>query len=440
MREPISIAVTDLLIDEENPRIPQPNVGQREAIRSLAKEQERKLQNLAKDIVAYGLNPSELPIVIKFEEENRYVVVEGNRRLAALRALENPDLLVDAVASSVLSEIRALSRQYQAAPVDSISCIVAKDRDEARHWIELRHTGEREGAALVPWGADDTARFRARSEGLTDIATQALTFLQQRGDITSDFRRHIPVTSYRRLLQTPEVRTKLAVEFEDGKLKLLGAEEDIAASLLWIAQDLESGTTRTEHIYTKKDRVDYANRLPSNVTVTPTRKTGEGIDVSTRIPEHPTKKTPTRKTTKPRDKLIPRDCVLNVTDTRLRDIETELRRLSLTDYSNAVSVLFRVFIELSADAYIDRIKLATSINAKLAAKLQDVTNDLTTRQKLTKQQAIPVRRACQKDSLLAPSVTMMHQYIHNKHVFPGPSDLRASWDSLQPFVIAVWAP
>ena len=88
MPEISSLSLTDLLIDTENPRLPQPNVGQRDALRALAEHQKGKLVALAKDIVAYGMNPTELSIVMPFNDElRRYVVLEGNRRLAALKAL-----------------------------------------------------------------------------------------------------------------------------------------------------------------------------------------------------------------------------------------------------------------------------------------------------------------------------------------------------------------
>src|ERR1700730_11965998 len=147
MPETIPIRPADLLIDEENPRISQPNVGQHKAQQALANHQQRKLQILARDIVRYGMDPSSLPIVMPFEDDlKRYVVLEGNRRLAAVKALENPESLVDSVTKGVLTEIRRLSREYLNNPIESVQCLVVKDRDEARHWIELRHTGENEGA------------------------------------------------------------------------------------------------------------------------------------------------------------------------------------------------------------------------------------------------------------------------------------------------------
>jgi hypothetical protein len=433
--EIVALPLPDLLIDTENPRLPQPNVGQREALRSLAGHEPGKLVTLAKDIVAYGTNPSELPIVMPLNDDlKRYVVLEGNRRLAAVKALENPEWLVGAMPPSDVEEMRRLSKQYQENPLESVQCIAVPTKEEARHWIELRHTGgQNSGASVVPWGSDDAARFRART-GNFEFHTQALNLLEEAGQLAPAKRRKVKATSLKRLLGTPEVRAKIGIESRDGKLTVVGDERRVVKALLHIVNDLER--LRVKEIYTQEQRIAYANSLPAAVTVS---ATGSAVAPGSTNQSASSRSSGARAAS-PRDKLIPPKCVLSITEPRLQDIARELRKLSLSQHTNAVSVLFRVFIELSADAYRDREKLAGSVNDKLSAKLLAVTADLITRKKLTAQQAAPVRLICNKNSFLAPSTGLMNEYVHSKFIFPAPVDLRSYWDSIQPFITAVWAP
>ncbi len=433
--KPVSPA--DLLFDETNPRLSQPSMGQRGALRALATLLDRKLLKLAEDIVTYGVDPGSLPIVVSADKDaNRYIVLDGNRRLAALKSLENPESISGAVQPTTLEELRNLSRRYQSSPVETVRCLVVKTKEEANHWIELRHQGQKEGAGVLPWGADESSRWRARS-GKVEFHTQALNFLEDSGSLSAGKRSGKWTTTFKRLIGTPEVRAKLGIGLNEGELQILGDTSRVAKALMYVVDDIVAGKTTSRTISSKEDRVKYAKNLPTNVVVPP------ASPAQAKATSRPAKKVKKLKPVraKARDILIPDDCILKVVDARCAEIETELRTLSLDSYPNAISVLFRVFVELSTDVHITKKKLTgVSADNSLNKKIESVLSDLLSHKKLTKQQATPVRRACQKDSFLAPSILMMHGYVHNQHIFPAPSDLRAHWNNLQPFVSAIWSP
>ena len=432
--QPISLA--DLLADAENPRLSEPREGQRDILRALAELQGNKFTRLAGDIVEYGLNPGDPFFVIPAENGSlRFIVVEGNRRLAALRALENPDTFEGAVQPRTLTTLRRLAKSYQEAPIEMVNCTLFNNREETRHWVHLRHAGESEGAGIVRWPSDAASRFAAGTgEGPTE--TQALNFLEKRADITSLERSRVPATTLRRLLDTPRVRERIGLGYKDRKLQMLAGEDDVAKALLWIVQGLLTGEITEPKITSIQDRIDFANNLPEDIVVA--TKEGEGVDLS-----EAERRTPKRRKRipkpKPRTILIPSDCDINVTDERISRIESELRRLDIEDFSNSVGVMLRVFIELSGDNYITRQNLK-GIREKdsLAKKLTAVTKDLQARSKLSDKQATPVLKACQAGSLLAPSISLMHEYVHNPYLFPSTSDLRNAWDNLEPFIKALW--
>jgi hypothetical protein len=99
-----------------------------------------------------------------------------------------------------------------------------------------------------------------------------------------------------------------------------------------------------------------------------------------------------------------------------------------------VSVLFRVFVELSVDHYMNRESITAA-----DPKLQLVAQHLIGEKKLTTAQAKPIRAAAQANTYLAASVTTMNDYVHNAAMSPSPTDLRAAWDSFQAFVTALWS-
>src|SRR5438105_15852518 len=97
------IEASKLRFDLKNPRLPITPDSQREAYGQMADAQGGKLLALAKDIALYGLNPAQRFMVIP-DDDTHFIVLDANRRLTAIRALENPELVKDHVSESELKQ------------------------------------------------------------------------------------------------------------------------------------------------------------------------------------------------------------------------------------------------------------------------------------------------------------------------------------------------
>lgn len=82
-----TIKLTSLFVNTENYRF-EPLSSQKEAIDKMIEDQGDKLYSLVDDIVTNGLSPVDLIIVTPNEDSNKYVVLEGNRRITSLKLLK----------------------------------------------------------------------------------------------------------------------------------------------------------------------------------------------------------------------------------------------------------------------------------------------------------------------------------------------------------------
>ena len=87
MAEIVHIPISDLLLAHDNPRLVEEQATQQETALSLAKQQGDNIVRIAgPDIVKFGLDPTALLAVVPTgDRRKRYRVLEGNRRLLAVR-------------------------------------------------------------------------------------------------------------------------------------------------------------------------------------------------------------------------------------------------------------------------------------------------------------------------------------------------------------------
>jgi hypothetical protein len=108
--------------------------------------------------------------------------------------------------------------------------------------------------------------------------------------------------------------------------------------------------------------------------------------------------------------------------------------LLLTQHPNAISVLFRVLLELAVENYITQTGLST-INAgdKLSQRALKVGTDLHAKEKIDDKYFSFIKRMPQQDNLF--SMDTLNRYVHSPHFAPSPEHLSAMWDSVANFVV-----
>lgn len=451
MPETADIPVSSLLLDVRNARLKEEQPSQQDAILEMAKKQKKQLIALAKDIVENGLDPTTLPAVVPTKDQKkRYIVLEGNRRLVALKALETPSIVTPALSPGDQTTIKNLAKKYAKNPISEITCALFDTEADANHWIMLRHTGQNQGAGLVEWGPDEQDRFMAR-HGVRSPEGQVLDFVATHGDLSKAAQKSSKgiLTNLGRLLGTPDVRERLGVEVSDGLVYSLYPRKEIAKSLTHVVEELKTGQLKVSDIYYAEDRIKYAmsipsNSLPDSETRLDTPNLLADVDDSGLANGNRKSKKTTRKRKKAeqvRTALIPKICQLDIRPPRINAIYIELLTLNVDAYPNSASVMLRVFLELSIDHYIMDNALMSETDRRsepLAKRLKVVSADLLSKKLIDKQLSVAIERIADSQFVVAASTVTFNQYVHNPYVFPKATELRMAWDEIQPLMERLW--
>lgn len=153
----VPISVEKLLLDEENPRLASGKGAdtQRDLLRVLWNEM--AVDEVALSIAANGYFPEEPLLAIplnpseKVESKKKFVVVEGNRRLAAVRLLRDESLKKEIGAT----DLPSLSQAARAA-LDTLPVSVYGNRQELWQYFGFRHIN-----GPKPWDAFSKAKYVA---------------------------------------------------------------------------------------------------------------------------------------------------------------------------------------------------------------------------------------------------------------------------------------
>ncbi len=267
------IDVERVYLDLENPRH-DPFKTEQEAINFLcAKEQ---VIELARDIALNGINPLEVFGLVEDgvgskRRQSVYIAAEGNRRLCAIKLMNDPD----SAPPEFRSEFTALASNW--AQVSQIPAIVFAKKEDVKIWLERIHGGQLNGIGRRTWNAEQKERFSGGDRN--KLALAILDYAEVHGLISTDDRRK-RLTTAQRFLSNVLFRNELGIKFDkSGKVATNRTPEDFRILLKAFISDLLDGQVVNSRA-TKATIDIYAYELRENNPllggrVEPTELSGE---------------------------------------------------------------------------------------------------------------------------------------------------------------------
>lgn len=457
--------VASLHLDPKNPRLGRETSARapREIVQYLFEHD--KAIDVAKSIAARGYFPNEPLLGIK--EGDQITIVEGNRRLAALKALREPGL----VEGPHQRQLERLAKQIEDLnDIARVPVTVAPSRRSTDRQIAGRHVG----TPVLAWEAENRASFilDKLAEGYTNNQ-----LLDQLGFSLPDIqaaRQTRAIADMARSLELPE---EVKAKIETPRAKLFTTLERIFNSsvgreYLMIEPDPDHGvrgkTTKSEFLKGFTRLVSdialgkqSSRTLNTNVNIRsyfetwnaderPTSKRGTFVPADlvgdrTTASSKRTQPQPTEKKTRQLSKtVLPRDFKVRFGNDRLVDIRRELVKLKRDDFPNAGAVLLRVFFELAALNYLERIGELSCIISKIETKekhrlpfgaptMRQLTPELTriAKAKLKPNEAIKVEKALRYDQSAPFSISELHGFVHAGDL-PSSRDILQFWTRTEP--------
>ncbi len=448
-----NLPIKSLQLWDENARFPDKyySVPESELIDYFLTKKDYKIRELAEAIVKDFSFPQIEKLVV-FDDGEKLIVLEGNRRLTVYKLLANPELITKD--DALKKHFEKLRSQISITEDYSLECLVTSEKDVGYTYIDRKHA---QNNNEVNWGDTERAHYnkrrgKAKKDELFKIAiAKVIKDLDIPERLKEQILGHGFVTTFYRIITSKSAMDEFKLDLDDTG-NLVSGDPDFLNKLKVIIfnvlrQEDFGGEKVNSRTLNKNEQIEkYVKSVnPENVkTVDKEIKANTETDMfgakKISIPTSNGKRSFPKSVN--RSYLIPSTCTLQISKPRINDIYRELKSDLLLDDTrksvpNAVGVLFRVFIEVSIDYFLEKEGVTVKSDTKLAGKITKVSEHMETNGIATKKQLVNIRKvAIAKNSIL--SIDNFHDFVHSFEVFPGAADLKAKWDSLQEFFEVLW--
>ncbi|NSA20196.1 hypothetical protein FHU25_004261 [Clostridium saccharobutylicum] len=227
-------------------------------------KQMKEMMNLAYDISRDGLNPFEFPIVWYDEEIQKYIVIDGNRRITCIKLM-----LQYKNNEKISTNVPDVGKIYNIKPnIDmsqKIECIVYENLEEAKKVLSKIHQDSNDGIGRIRWDAQVKRRANAR-EGNKDRTFSIIEFVKNNSLISEELLNKMNSNRWssklERVIGFAKFKTIYNITFnENNDIQYLDDCEQTFKMLSKLISDIIDNVA-TNNFRLKEDFNEYIEKLP----------------------------------------------------------------------------------------------------------------------------------------------------------------------------------
>jgi hypothetical protein len=450
-----NVAVGDILLDTRNARI-RAGHDQADCIHRILRKEDQIIA-LAQDIADDGLTT--MPILVSPGPDARtYVVRDGNRRITALKLLNDPDRW--SPDARLKARFKAIGDKAKAGVPPLIDVLFSKNEPAIIREILARHSGAMGGAGQLDWTAFLRTVFLVSHELPVDYKRpgQYAFWAEDHGiEVPDEF----PISSLQRFFSRENLM-RLGFDINDQDELVPNLRQDVVKKMAaTVLGDFASSRVKVADVFVPADAAAYVTRVrqmhglaeptatPAPVptlppTSIPAGNPGAAAPAPSSSPAPAGTPVPTRPPLTPRISPIDRKRIFGSTapgiaipesESKAATIVTELRKLDLDQTPFAAAMLLRALIEISDEHY--RKRRIPDEN-KLAKNIKKGAEHMLSRGMLTPAEHDITVRLCGGGEQSLIQVESLQKMIHRDTHHLTKQFVNAFWDNIAPFVRACW--
>lgn len=437
-------SIAALYLDQNNIRTPISEEDQNALIRDMFMNEDAF--EIVKSYVQNGVFPDEFPICIK--ENGKGIIIEGNRRLAALKALNEPNIVpawakrIKALRNPNITNIRIVLAPSREAAIKHIAN--KHTINYRRPWKPLRQAyfyksqidnGKSINELISEFPDHDLPRFIKMLE-MHHFAKSMEVHDSLKGKVHDD--RNFPITNLERFYEDKNVSKFLGIEFDKlGKVKGKIDKNEFAKGFTKIIEDVATGEIDSRKYNKIEQRKDYINKLPDQYKPDLSKSGSFGNSDFKELDAPKNKKGKKRERSKkiPKGLFSQSDLPFQLSSTSLRLMYNELKDIEVKIFPNATHDLLRSFLECVLVFYLKATEEYGLIvkndrhNPKLSEMLTFLFSDKCI--SITDKNIKQVVEQIKSNYAHNYSLTRMNLINHNENWNSNEKEVRSAWGKME---------